>query len=287
MVKPHLLDLVKKTGILIVPGVYDALTARIAEKTGFEAIIMGGLSVSAARLGKPDLGYVTMPEMASQVKIIADATNIPLITDGDTGYGSPLNVMRTVQEYERAGASGIILEDQQWPKKCGHMDGKQVISMKEHVKKIEAASEARSNKNFVIIGRTDALSTHGLDEAIRRGKAYREAGADVIFVEAPQSVEQLATTRDAIKQTPLIANMAEGGKTPPLSAEELKRISYEIVFFGCTSIFIIAKALMEAMKYLYRNGNTNGLLDRMLTLPQFNEFLDIQDFSSLEKRFVI
>jgi 2-methylisocitrate lyase-like PEP mutase family enzyme len=278
---------VKKAGILIVPGVYDALTARIAEKTGFEAIVMGGLSVSAVRLGKPDLGYVTMSEMASQVKIIADATNIPLIADGDTGYGSPLNVMRTVQEYERAGASGIILEDQQWPKKCGHMDGKQVISMKEHVKKIEAASEARSNKNFVIIGRTDALRTHGLDEAIRRGKAYREAGADVIFVEAPQSVEQLATIRDAIKQTPLIANMVEGGKTPPLSTEELKRMGYGIVFFGCTSIFIITKALMEAMKYLYRNGNSNGLLDRMLPLPQFNEFLGIQDFSSLEKRFVI
>jgi len=212
MEKSGILKRMEKGKILVLPGVYDALTAKIAERAGFEAIVMGGYSLAAARLGQPDVGYLTMSEMTSQIKIITDAVEIPLIADGDTGYGNTLNVIRTVREYEKAGASGIILEDQQWPKRCGHLEGKQVISMEEHIKKIEAALEARSEKNFIIIARTDSLTTHGIEEAIRRARAYRDAGADVVFVEAPQSVQELATIRDSLKDVPLAVSLVEGGE---------------------------------------------------------------------------
>lgn len=278
-------ELIKKEEILILPGVYDALTAKIVEKVGFEAILMGGYSISATRLGQPDVGFLTMPEMASQIKIISDAVTIPLIADGDTGYGNPLNVMRTVREYEKAGASGIILEDQQWPKRCGHMEGKQVISKEEHIKKIEAALEARSSREFIIIARTDSLATHGMEEAIKRGKAYRDAGADVVFVEAPKSIEELVSIREAIQNVPLVANIIEGGKTPYLSAKELEEMGYNILFFGLTAILVIAKALMDAMTHLRREGTTVGLSDQMFSFSGFNELIGIKEFSTLENRF--
>jgi methylisocitrate lyase len=277
--------LIHKGEILIFPGVYDALTARMAEKAGFEVILLGGFSVSATRLGQPDVGYLTMSEMASQIKVIADAVDLPLIADGDTGYGNPLNVMRTVREYEKAGAAGIILEDQQWPKRCGHMEGKQVIPMEGHVKKIEAALEARASKDFIIIARTDSLAVCGMEEAIKRGKAYRDAGADVVFVEAPKSVEELAFIRDAIQDVPLVANIIEGGKTPHLSAKKLEEMGYNILFCGLTAILVITKALMDAMIHLKREGTTVGLLDQMYSFSGFNELIGIKEFSILEKRF--
>jgi 2-methylisocitrate lyase-like PEP mutase family enzyme len=278
-------ELISKREILILPGVYDALTAKVAEKAGFKAILMGGFSISAIRLGQPDVGYLTMSEMVSQVKIISDAVPIPLIADGDTGYGNPLNVMRTVRDYEKAGAAGIILEDQQWPKRCGHMEGKQVIPLEEHVKKLEAALEARSNRDFIIIARTDSLAVNGMEEAVKRGRAYRDAGADVVFVEAPKSVEELVIIRSAIKDVPLVANIIEGGKTPLLSARTLEKMGYEIMFYGLTAILIIAKAFMGAMTHLKREGNTEGLLNQMCTFSEFNELIGIEEFSALEKRF--
>jgi methylisocitrate lyase len=285
MKEPGVLKLMEEEKILILPGVYDALTAKIAEKLGFKAIVLGGYSVSATRLGKPDLGFVTMVEMASQVKIISDSVEIPLIADGDTGYGNPLNVMRTVREYEKAGASGIILEDQKWPKRCGHLEGKQVISMEEHIKKIEAALATRADQSFIIIARTDSLTTHGIEEAIRRGKAYRDAGADVVFVDAPQSIEELATLRNAIKDVPLAASIVEGGKTPLLSSRKLEEMGYNILFYGCTAVFIIAKAWMDALIYLKREGGTEGLLDKMCTFRDFNELMGMKEFFHLEERF--
>ncbi len=285
MKEPGVLKLMEEEKILILPGVYDALTAKIAEKLRFKAIVLGGYSVSATCLGKPDLGFVTMVEMASQVKIISDSVEIPLIADGDTGYGNPLNVMRTVHEYEKAGASGIIIEDQQWPKRCGHLEGKQVISMEEHIKKIEAALATRSDKNFIIIARTDSLTTHGIEEAIRRGKAYRDAGADVVFVDAPQSIEELAILRDSIKDVPLAASIVEGGKTPMLSSRKFEEMGYNILFFGCTAVFIMAKAWMDALIYLKREGGTEGLLDKMCTFREFNELMGMKEFFHLEERF--
>jgi methylisocitrate lyase len=278
-------ELIKKEEILILPGIYDALTAKIAEKAGFKGILMGGYSISATRLGQPDVGFLTMSEMASQIKIISDAVDIPLIADGDTGYGNPLNVMRTVREYEKAGASGIILEDQQWPKRCGHMEGKQVIPKEEHIKKIEAALEARSSTEFVIIARTDSLAVTGIEEAVERGKAYRDAGADVVFIEAPRSLEELSIIRKSIRDVPLVANIIEGGKTPYLSARALREMGYEIMFCGLTAVLVIAKAFMEAMTYLKREGSTQGWLERMYTFSEFNELIGIKEFSILENRY--
>jgi len=285
--RPGIRKLMKESKILILPGVYDALTGKLAEKVGFKAIVMGGYSISATRLGKPDMGFLTMVEMASQIKIISDSVTIPLIADGDTGYGNPLNVIRTVQEYERAGASGIILEDQQWPKRCGHLEGKQVISMEEHIKKIEAAFEARSDKNFMIIARTDSLKTHGMEEAIRRGKSYRDTGADIVFVEAPQSIEELKTLRTAIQDIPLAVSLIEGGKTPLLSSKQLEEMGYNIVFFGLTALFIIARAWMDALIQIKNKGSSGGLLNRMMTFRDFNELMGIKDFLGLEERFKI
>lgn len=278
-------NLMGKEKILVIPGVVDALTAKIAERVGFQVIVMGGYSVSATRLGQPDIGLLTMSEMISQIKMITDAVQTPLIADGDTGYGNPLNVIRTLREYEKAGASGIILEDQQWPKRCGHLEGKQVISMEEHIKKIEAALATRADQSFIIIARTDSLTTHGIEEAIRRGKAYRDAGADVVFVDAPQSIEELATLRNAIKDVPLAASIVEGGKTPLLSSRKLEEMGYNILFYGCTAVFIIAKAWMDALIYLKREGGTEGLLDKMCTFRDFNELMGMKEFFHLEKRF--
>jgi len=284
---PEIRKLMEEGKIIILPGVYDALTGKLAEKVGFKAIVMGGYSVAATRLGQPDVGYLTMSEMTSQIKIISDAVQIPLIADGDTGYGNPLNVIRTVQEYEKAGASGIILEDQQWPKRCGHLEGKQVIPMEEHIKKIEAALEVRSDKNFIIIARTDSLKTHGMDEAIRRGKAYRDAGADVVFVEAPQSIEELKILRNAIQDIPLAVSLIEGGKTPLVSSKKLEEIGYSLLFLGLTALFIIARAWMDALIHLKNEGASEGLLDRMITFNDFNELMGIKDFLGLEERFKI
>ena len=278
-------ELINRKEILVLPGIYDALTAKIAQKAGFEALLMGGYSVSAIRLGQPDVGYLTMSEMVSQIKMISDAATIPLIADGDTGYGNPLNVIRTVRDYEGAGSAGIILEDQQWPKRCGHMEGKQVISLEEHVKKIEAALESRSNKDFIIIARTDSLAVFGMEEAVKRGKAYRDAGADVVFIEAPKSIQELTIIRKTIKDVPLVANMIEGGKTPYLSAQTLEEIGYEIMFCGLTAVLVIAKALMDAMTHLKREGSTEGLLNQMYTFQEFNELIGIKEFSVVEKRF--
>ena len=285
MGKSKILELIKKEGILVLPAVYDALTAKIVERAGFPAILMGGYSVSAVRLGKPDVGFLTMTEMADQVKIIAEAVSVPLIADGDTGYGNPLNVMRTVEEYQKAGAAGIILEDQQFPKRCGHMEGKQVIPMEEHLKKLEAAIEARGDRDTLIITRTDSLAPLGLQEAIRRGKAYRDAGADVVFVEAPRTVEELKAIREAIPGVPLVANIIEGGKTPVLSARELKEMGYEIYFCGLTTVLVAAKAIMNAMTHLRQEGSTAGLMDQMFSFAEFNELIGLKEFSLLENRF--
>jgi methylisocitrate lyase len=285
MGKSEILGLIKTEGILVLPVVYDALTAKIAERAGFPALLMGGYSVSAVRLGKPDVGYLTMTEMAAQVKIIAEAVSVPLIADGDTGYGNPLNVMRTVEEYQKAGAAGIILEDQQFPKRCGHMEGKQVIPMEEHLQKLAAAIEARGDRDTLIMARTDSLTPLGLPEAIRRGKAYRDAGVDAVFVEAPQTVDELKAIREAIPDVPLVANIIEGGKTPVLSARELQAMGYEICFCSLTAVLVSAKAIMNAMIHLRKEGSSAGLKDQMFSFAEFNELIGLKEYSSLEKRF--
>lgn len=280
----RLRELLSGPGILVLPGVYDCMSAMIAEKTGFSAAFTSGFGISASTLGRPDYGFITATEMLHSVSAITDSVSIPVVADMDTGYGNPLNVIRTVKDVVKAGAAGIILEDQQWPKKCGHMEGKQVIPMSEHVQKIRAAAEARGDSGLIIIGRTDSRATHGLDEAIKRGIAYREAGADIVFVEAPQSADELKEVAAAIPDTPLFANMVEGGKTPYMSMEDLEMLGYKIAVFPLTALFSAVSAMRESLRYLKENGTTEGY-GPMLRFREFEDLIDLAGYRELEDKF--
>lgn len=273
--------------ILVMPGVYDALSAKLAERAGFAAITTGGYSVAASVLGQPDVGYLTMSEMAYTLKKINDVTTIPNLADGDTGYGNAMNVRRVVREYEDAGAAGVFFEDQEWPKRCGHMDGKRVIPMEEHVMKIKAAVEARRDPDFIIMARTDARAVNGLEDAIRRAKAYAEAGADLLFVEAPQSVEEMRVIAEALKpvKTPLLANMIENGKTPLLTAQELQVMGYHAVVFPVAGVYAVTKTLLNLWTELKVHGTTKGFLDNMISFPEFNEIIGLAEYRDLERRY--
>jgi methylisocitrate lyase len=285
MTKGKLLrEIISEPGTLVLPGVYDCISARLAERAGFRTAFTSGFGISAAVLGRPDLGFLTATEMLSSVRSIVASVNIPVVADIDTGYGNALNVMRTVEDVVAAGAAGIILEDQEWPKKCGHFEGKRVIPMEEHVEKIHAAVEARGVSGLVIIGRTDSRATDGLDEAIRRGRAYYEAGADVVFIEAPQSVEELREIAAALPGMPLFANMVEGGKTPILDASELAELGYKIVVFPLTALFAASKAVELCYSYLIGHSTTAGYGD-MLSFEEFERVIDVPGYREIERRF--
>jgi len=234
----------KEPGIIIAPGAYDAWSARLIEKAGFSAVYMTGYGVSASVLGKPDIGLLTMSEMVTQAKNIASAVDIPLIADGDNGYGGTLNVIRTVQEYEQAGVAAIQLEDQVFPKRCGHMEGKQIISKDEMIAKIKAAVYARQLEDFVIIARTDARAINGFEDALDRVKNYVEAGADVIFLEAPESEDEMKKVSEIIK-VPLLANMVENGKTPFLKERKLEEMGYKIAIYPVSTLYTATKAILD------------------------------------------
>ena len=223
-------EMLKAPGIIVAPGAYDGFSARLIEAAGFHAVYMTGAGTAASHLGQPDLGLATLTEMATHARHLASCVSLPLIADADTGYGNVLNVVRTVREYERAGVAGLHLEDQVTPKKCGHIAGKQVIPAKEFADKIRAAAEYRTDPDFVIIARTDARAVTSLDDAIERGNLYAEAGADVIFVEAPQTEDEIHRVAREVK-APLLANMVQGGRTPAVKAAELERLGYRIVIF--------------------------------------------------------
>lgn len=279
--------MLQKPGIIIAPGAYDALTAKIVQECGFEAVVMGGYSIAASRLGCPDMGFLTMTEMTDAVKVITSAVNIPLIADGDTGYGNTLNVMRTVSEYESAGAAAIILEDQVWPKRCGHMAGKSVISPKEHAKKIKAALTAKQNPDLVIIARTDTLAINGIDDAIQRGKQYLDAGADALFIEAPRSEKDIYIIGRAFEGVPLVANMVEKGATPLFAANDLKDMGFKIVFWACTAVYTMVKAYSQALSVLSNTGSTEGFSENMVDFGSFNQFIGLDQYRRLEKKFKI
>ena len=278
-------EILKTPGILVLPGVHDCVSVKLAEKTGFEAAFTSGFGISATMLGKPDFGYLTATEMLWSASRIIDSVDIPVVVDCDTGYGNPLNVIRTVEEVVRIGGAGIILEDQEWPKKCGHFEGKKVISMNEHVEKIQAASEARGDSGLIIIGRTDARASYGIDEAIKRGHAYFESGADIVFVEAPQSVEELKEVADAFdKDVPLFANMVEGGKTPFLSSQELEELGYKLVVFPLAGLFSASRAIESCLSYLKANGTSEGF-DKMHDFKSFEDVIDTEIYRKLESKF--
>src|SRR6266550_5789845 len=249
----RLRELLVQRDLLVAPGAYDALSARLIAQAGFPAVYMTGFGTAASVLGQPDVGLLTMSEMVSRAAALAAVIasvvgDLPLIADADTGYGNPINVRRTIREYERAGVAGLHIEDQVWPKKCGHMEGKQVIPMDEMVQKIRAAIDARQDPDFVIIARTDANAVYGLEDAIQRGQAYREAGADVIFIEAPRSIEELSTIAQAFPGMPLLFNWTEGGKTPALSLDEIRTLGYKLVLFPVSMLFAATRAMLGLLE---------------------------------------
>ncbi|MCL6448121.1 MAG: oxaloacetate decarboxylase [Armatimonadetes bacterium] len=284
--RKKLRELLTKEGIIVAPGAADALVAKIIEKAGFQALYLTGAGVSFTTLGLPDLGLLTMTEMVGRAENICSAVEIPVIADGDNGYGNALNVVRTVRAYERAGVAAIQLEDQAFPKRCGHLAGKQLISRQEMVGKIKAALDARADDDFVVIVRTDARAVNGLADALERAKAYEEAGADVIFVEAPETVEEMRRITSAV-EVPTMANMVEGGRTPLLSARELEQIGYKIVIFPNAALRVIARTVTEMMQVLYVTGTTRSLLDRMLTFEEINELVGIKEMRELEERYKV
>lgn len=279
-------EMLEKEEALLVPGCYDALSAKILKQAGFPVIYMSGSGVTASVTGKPDVGLLTMTEMVNQARNIVNATDLPLICDADTGYGNAINLIRTVKEYERAGVAGIHIEDQVTPKRCGHFEGKAVISAEEMVKKIEAAIYAREDQDFLIIARTDARAVFGLEEVLRRGRLYADAGADVLFVEAPQSAGELETITCAFNDIPLLINMVEGGKTPIFSFDYLKGLGFKIVLYPTSGVRIVMKVLQEFAAHLREKGDTKGLEDRMVSFEERNRITGLDEIEQLGEKFL-
>jgi carboxyvinyl-carboxyphosphonate phosphorylmutase len=281
----QLRQLLSQPGLVIAPGAYDAWSARLIEMAGFPALYMTGYGVSASLIGQPDIGLLTMTEMARQAQNIANAVKVPVIADGDTGYGSVLNVVRTTQEYEQAGIAAIQLEDQIFPKRCGHMEGKQLIPADEMAAKIRAAVYARTSPDFMIIARTDARAVNGFDNALERVKMYADVGADIIFFEAPESVDEMRKINSVIEK-PLIANMVESGKTPFLGAKELEEIGYRIAIYPVSALYTATKAVSLMLEKLKNDGTTQNCLENMVEFPTFNKLSGLEKLRDLEKTFL-
>jgi len=277
-------ELLQKPGILRAPGAFDAWSARLVEMAGFPVVYMTGYGASASVLGQPDIGLMTMSEMVRQAGNMASAVGIPFIADGDTGYGGVLNVMRTVHEFEKAGVAGLQLEDQVFPKRCGHMEGKQLIPQGEMAAKVRAAVYARQSEDFIIVARTDARAVTNLKDAIARAVAYAEAGADVLFVEAPQTVAEMQEIARELK-LPLIANMVEKGKTPFLPAEELEKIGYKIAIYPVSTLYAATRAMMRLLTQLKEKGSTEDCLEDLVSFEDFNNLVGVAEMRALERRF--
>jgi carboxyvinyl-carboxyphosphonate phosphorylmutase len=271
---------------LLLPGAYDALSAKILKQAGFEVAYMTGSGVTASLLGMPDVGLLTMTEMINQARNIVNAIDMPLICDADNGYGNAINVIRTVKEYEGAGVAGIHIEDQVAPKKCGHFEGKQIIPAKEMVKKIEAAVSAREDDAFLLIARTDARSISNLDEALKRARLYYKAGADMIFLESPQSVEEIKKMSQELSDIPLLVNMVEGGKTPVLPFEEFEKMNIKIVLYPTCGIRAVAKTMQELAAHLFKYKDTKEFEHRLVSFEGRNRITGLAEIKELEKRFV-
>ncbi|HEY6364825.1 MAG TPA: isocitrate lyase/PEP mutase family protein [Candidatus Binatia bacterium] len=280
LVRRHL----SEKGQLVMPGVFDALSAKIASRAGFEVIFITGYSLSATLLGEPDFGLLTQTEVVNAAERICSVTDTPVIVDADTGYGNAINVIRTVQDLSRAGAAGMFLEDQVWPKRCGHMKGKQVIPLDEQLKKLRAALEARNDHDFYIVARTDSRQALGLTEAIARSIAFKEAGADAVFVEAPESKEEMKEIARHVPG-PLVANMLERGVTPLMSPQELKELGFDLIVWPLAPVYSVAKSLAEVYSTLRRDGSTTQILDRLMPFDDFNEIVGLEEKYSLDQKY--
>ena len=278
-------NLLADNHILMAPGAYDAWSARLIEAAGFPAVYMTGYGVSASTLGRPDIGLISFQEMLTAARNICACTTVPVIADADNGYGSTLNVVRTVREYENAGVSGIQLEDQVMPKRCGHMEGKQVIPKEEMVAKLRAAAYARQDPDTVLIARTDAVAVNGYEDAIDRAIAYRDAGADVIFVEAMQTHEQVQNAAARVG-APLMANMVEHGKTPLDTAENLFAMGFRIAIYPVAPLYAATKAVESMLRVLKEREDLVPCMEYEVDFPSFNRMIGLDEIRALEKSFL-
>ncbi len=274
-------DLIANGSFISAPGVFDPLSARVAEQSGANALYMTGYGVSASLLGKPDAGLVSYREMVDRVRAICEVTTVPLIADGDTGFGGLANVRQAVRGYENAGASAIQIEDQEYPKRCGHTRNRKVISTEDMVRKIELACETRQSNAFLIVARTDARTEHGLDEALSRAEAYRSAGADVLFVESPESLDEMRMINEQLSGTPTLANMVGGGKTPMLQDAELRALGYDIAIHPVYLLGAAVTAMREALKTLNATGEEAS---SAATLDELNTLVDFESVWALDER---
>ena len=275
---------IKSKKPLVIPGVYDAIGAKIAENVGFDAMFQTGYGTSATLFGMPDYGFIGATETVDNARRISNAISVPLIVDSDTGYGNALSVWKLVKELEAAGAAGIFLEDQKWPKRCGHMQGKDVISQEEYTEKLGAAIDARENKDFIIVARTDSRATEGLDKAIERGLENKKTGADAVFIEAPKSLGEMKRIGKEIK-APLVANMIEGGATPINSAETLSKIGFNIILYPLSVLFANAFATMNILKELKNTGTTSKYKQKVVDFDQFNNLVELDKFKKMETKY--
>lgn len=280
----NLKSMLKSKKPLVIPGVYDALGAKIAQKVGFDAMFQTGYGTSATLFGMPDYGFIGAAETVDNARRICRAVSVPVIVDSDTGYGNALSVWKLVKELESAGASGIFLEDQRWPKRCGHMQGKEVVPQEEYTEKLSAAIDARENKDFIIVARTDARATEGLDEAIQRGKQNKKTGADAIFVEAPRSLDEMKRIGKEIN-APLVANMIEGGATPLSSAETLDKMGFKIILYPLSVLYANTFATMNILTDLKKNGNTMKSKQKVVNFDQFNDLVELPKFRKMENKY--
>jgi 2-methylisocitrate lyase-like PEP mutase family enzyme len=281
----HLDTILKASGSVIVPGAFDALSAKLAVRAGARAIYMSGFCVAGAAFGVPDIGLVSAAEMTERVRALASAASpVPLIADGDNGHGGPLNAAQLTRAYEAAGAACIQLEDQVSPTRCGHLEGTDVVARAEAVAKIRAAADARGDSAFKIMARTDACATHGLDEALRRGEAFLKAGADILFIEAPRDDKELETVARTFRGTPLVANLVEDGKTPLLAPKDLEALGYKIILHPISALLAVSRRLLDVYGALLSGKQTGLDADRM-RFGEFNEIVGLPEFLSRAKSY--
>lgn len=281
----RLRELLDSGQTIVAPGAFDPLSARLVEEAGFPAVYMTGFGTSAALLGRPDVGLLTMTEMVGNAGRIAACVDIPVIADADTGYGNPLNVIRTVGAYEAAGVAGLHIEDQVAPKKCGHMAGKHVIAPDEMAQKVRAAVEARSDPDFVIIARTDARAVEGLAAALDRARLYRQAGADALFIEAVVTEQEAAQAAAAFPDVPLLFNWAEGGKTPPIGLDRLTELGYRIVIFPIGTLLAATGAMRAILREIATAGTPAAMLGALPSFGEFTEFIGLPQVRDVEQRY--
>jgi 2-methylisocitrate lyase-like PEP mutase family enzyme len=277
----------ERPGPIMAPGAYDALTARLIESAGFPVVYMTGYGTSAALLGQPDVGLLSMAEMVENARRIVQAVSVPVIADADTGYGNPLNVARTVRAYEAAGVAGLHIEDQVAPKRCGHMAGKQVIPAAEMVAKLRAAVDARRDPDLLIIARTDARAVNGLDDALERGERYRAAGADMLFIEAPESEAEVEAVARRFPDVPLLYNWAETGRTPPLPLERIAGLGFKLVIYPVTLLFAATHAVMRVLDTLHRDGTALAAAGDLIRFSDFNTLIGLPAVQEMEQRYAV